>query len=360
MTPPVPGSRRPCYSPVRCRATRMEAHEDDQQPNHPRISALSGRRPRARRHVRRSARLVRVRRQAERLDPRSGKTVRSIDVAAHAERPSTASTCSRSPRIASRRSIRRPAACLATIPAPGGGVNSGLAWAEGDALGGAVSGAEDPSDRSPIQGRFFAPIESTASSPGSPGSMASSGTAPGKVTRAMCGGSDLPTPERSLERLEMPPGVGLSRARSPMVAIGSSAEGGNSGKVRAIRRPQARLDAQVTAPLLTSAVRQKPHANIARATNTATQCLHAAHVGESAKTRAAWFPPPLRGRDREGVVTKALHMSRSRFENDSYLHLARLFHRRHEPEAALLYPSPCPSPTRQGNRMWAQISSCEQ
>ena len=39
---------------------------------------------RAWRHVRRPARLVRRRRQAERLDPASGKTLRSIDVAAHA------------------------------------------------------------------------------------------------------------------------------------------------------------------------------------------------------------------------------------------------------------------------------------
>jgi hypothetical protein len=33
---------------------------------------------------------------------------------------------------------------LATIPAPGGGADSGLTWAEGDALAGAVSGSEDP------------------------------------------------------------------------------------------------------------------------------------------------------------------------------------------------------------------------
>ena len=43
------------------------------------------------------------------FDPASGTPVRSIDVAAHAEQPLTASTCSSLPKVASRRSIRRPA-----------------------------------------------------------------------------------------------------------------------------------------------------------------------------------------------------------------------------------------------------------
>jgi hypothetical protein len=37
----------------------------------------------------------------------------------------------------------------------------------------------------PKQGRFFARSSRSASLPGSPGSTASSGTAPGKVTRAI-------------------------------------------------------------------------------------------------------------------------------------------------------------------------------
>jgi len=47
------------------------------------------------------------------------------------EQPSTASTCSGSPRVASRRLTRRPAECSPTILAPGGGADSGLTWAEG-------------------------------------------------------------------------------------------------------------------------------------------------------------------------------------------------------------------------------------
>ena len=47
------------------------------------------------------------------------------------ERPSTASTCFRSPRIASRRSIRRPAVCSPRSRRPAAAATSGLAWAEG-------------------------------------------------------------------------------------------------------------------------------------------------------------------------------------------------------------------------------------
>src|SRR5215212_7251753 len=49
------------------------------------------------------------------LDPASGKTLRSIDVAAH--------------RI--QKIDPETGQVLATIPAPGGGGDSGLAWAEG-------------------------------------------------------------------------------------------------------------------------------------------------------------------------------------------------------------------------------------
>src|SRR5271154_6376147 len=46
------------------------------------------------------------------------------------EQPSTVSTCFGSPRVASRRSNRKAAHVLATIP-PGGGDNPRLAWSEG-------------------------------------------------------------------------------------------------------------------------------------------------------------------------------------------------------------------------------------
>src|SRR5436190_6723310 len=64
------------------------------------------------------------------LDPASGKTVRSIDVAAHA---GTAFDGQHLYQIAEDRIKKidaKTGRVLSTIPAPGGG-NSGLAWAEG-------------------------------------------------------------------------------------------------------------------------------------------------------------------------------------------------------------------------------------
>jgi hypothetical protein len=87
----------------------------------------------------------------------------------------------------------------------------------------------------PKQGRFFAPSSPTVSSPGPPESTESSGTATGKVTRAILGESIL---ERELlERIEMPPGVqvsGLESDGGDQFFCG----GGSSGKVRTVRRPR--------------------------------------------------------------------------------------------------------------------------
>src|SRR5579864_2430472 len=65
------------------------------------------------------------------LDPTSGQTLRSIDVAAHA---GTAFDGRHLFQIAEDRIHKidpQSGAVLATIPAPGGGGDSGLAWAEG-------------------------------------------------------------------------------------------------------------------------------------------------------------------------------------------------------------------------------------
>src|SRR6476660_2036007 len=65
------------------------------------------------------------------LDPASGKTVRAIDVAAHA---GTAFDGKHLWQIAEDRIQKidpKTGRVLATIPAPGGGGDSGLAWAEG-------------------------------------------------------------------------------------------------------------------------------------------------------------------------------------------------------------------------------------
>ena len=65
------------------------------------------------------------------LDPKSGKKLRSIDVAAHA---GTAFDGEHLYQIAEDRIQKidaKTGRVLATIPAPGGGGDSGLAWAEG-------------------------------------------------------------------------------------------------------------------------------------------------------------------------------------------------------------------------------------
>src|SRR6266571_1411001 len=65
------------------------------------------------------------------FDPASGKTVRSIDVAAHA---GTAFDGQHLYQLAEDRIQKidpKTGRVLATIPAPGGGGDSGLAWAEG-------------------------------------------------------------------------------------------------------------------------------------------------------------------------------------------------------------------------------------
>ena len=118
------------------------------------------------------------------FDPASGKTLRSIDVAAHA---GTAFDGQHLFQIAEDRIQKidpKTGHVLATIPAPGGGGIQGSPGPKGrSGLGSIATGRSIKSI--PKQGRFFAPSNPTASSPASPGSTASSGTAPGKVTRAI-------------------------------------------------------------------------------------------------------------------------------------------------------------------------------
>jgi nucleotidyltransferase/DNA polymerase involved in DNA repair len=97
------------------------------------------------------------------FDPASGKVLRSIDVAAQ-ERPSTASTCFRSPRIASRRSIRRPAVCSRRSRRLAAAVTRGSRGPKGRSGWGSI-GAGRSIKSIPKRGRFFAPSSPTASSP---------------------------------------------------------------------------------------------------------------------------------------------------------------------------------------------------
>jgi glutamine cyclotransferase len=169
------------------------------------------------------------------LDPTSGKTVRSIDVAAHA---GTAFDGQHLFQIAEDRIQKidpKTGRVLATIPAPGGGGDSGLAWAEGALWVGQYR------DRKihqvdPHTGAVLRTVESKRFVTGVT-------WIDGELWHGTWEGdeSDLrhvdPQTGEVLERLEMPPGIGVSGLESDgcdQFFCG----GGKSGKVRAVRRPR--------------------------------------------------------------------------------------------------------------------------
>ncbi len=169
------------------------------------------------------------------LDPASGKMLRSIAVAAHA---GTAFDGKHLFQIAEDRIHKidpKTGRVLSTIPAPGGGSNSGLAWAEGALWLGQYR------DRKihqidPETGAVLRTIESNRFVTGVT-------WVDGELWHATWQGdeSDLrrvdPRTGEVLEALEMPPGVGVSGLESD----GGDrffCGGGDSGKVRAVRRPR--------------------------------------------------------------------------------------------------------------------------
>ena len=179
-----------------------------------------------------------ARRQAERLRSRERRRrcARSMSPRMP-EPPSTAGTCSRSPRIASRRSIRRPAACSPRSPRPAAAVTRGSRGPKGRSGSGSI--ATGRSIRSiPRPGAILRTIESNRFVTGVT-------WVDGELWHGTWEGdeSDLrrvdPRTGEVLERLEMPPGVGVSGLESD----GGDrffCGGGGSGKLRAVRRPPKR------------------------------------------------------------------------------------------------------------------------
>jgi glutamine cyclotransferase len=169
------------------------------------------------------------------FDPASGKSLRSLDVAAHA---GTAFDGRHLFQIAEERIQKIDPATgevLATIPAPGGGGDSGLAWAEGTLWVGQYR------DRKihqidPQTGKILRTIETKRFVTGVT-------WVEGELWHGTLedGKSDLrrvdPETGKLLEKLDMPAGVQVS---------GLESDGGDrffcggstSGKVRAIRRPR--------------------------------------------------------------------------------------------------------------------------
>jgi glutamine cyclotransferase len=169
------------------------------------------------------------------FDPVSGKMLRSIDVAGQA---GTAFDGEHLFQLAGDHILKidpKTGRVLATIPAPGGGGDSGLAWAEGTLWVGQYR------DRKihqidPHTGAILRTIESNRFVTGVT-------WVDGELWHGTWEGdeSDLrrvdPRTGEVLERLEMPPGVGVSGLESD----GGNqffCGGGSSGKVRAVRRPR--------------------------------------------------------------------------------------------------------------------------
>ncbi|MFC4764847.1 Vgb family protein [Dyella koreensis] len=172
------------------------------------------------------------------LDPASGKTLRSIDVAAHA---GTAFDGRHLFQIAEDR-IQKidpdTGHVLSTIPAPGNGGDSGLAWAEGTLWVGEYR-ARKIHQVDPATGAILRTIESSRFVTGVT-------WVEGELWHATWEGDDSdirridPQTGEVLERLEMPPNSGVSGLESD----GGDrfyCGGGMSGKVTAIRRPKRRV-----------------------------------------------------------------------------------------------------------------------
>src|SRR5882672_10864946 len=168
------------------------------------------------------------------FDPESGETLRSIDVAAHA---GTAFDGRHLFQIAEARIQKIDPATgrvLATIPAPGRGGDSGLAWAEGTLWVGEYR-ERKIHQIDPETGAILRTIESNRFVTGVSwvDDELWHGTWEGDE-------SDLrridPRTGEVLEQIEMPRGVavsGLESNGSDQFFCG----GGSSGKVRAVRRP---------------------------------------------------------------------------------------------------------------------------
>ena len=169
------------------------------------------------------------------FDPESGVPLRSLDVAGHA---GTAFDGKHLFQIAEQRINKidpKTGRVLASIPAPGGGGDSGLAWAEGSLWVGQYR-ERRIHQVDPRTGEILRTITSDRLVTGV-------SWVDGELWHATWEGEESelrridPETGEVLERLEMPPGTGVSGLESD----GGDhffCGGGPSGKVRVVRRPR--------------------------------------------------------------------------------------------------------------------------
>jgi glutamine cyclotransferase len=171
------------------------------------------------------------------FDPASGKTLRSLDVAAHAGTAFDGQHLYQIDEDRIQKIDPKSGRVLATIPAPASG-HSGLAWAEGTLW---VAQYQDRKiyQVDPQTGAILRTIECSRFVTGVT-------WVDGELWHGTWEGdeSDLrrvdPQTGEVLERLEMPPGVGVSGLESDggdQFFCG----GGSSGKVRIVRRPRRKF-----------------------------------------------------------------------------------------------------------------------
>jgi glutamine cyclotransferase len=169
------------------------------------------------------------------LDPASGEVVRSLDVAAHA---GTAFDGRHLFQVAEDRILKiDPAtgAVLSSIPAPGQGGDSGLAWAEGSLWVGQYR-SRQIHQVDPDTGAILRSIQSDRFVTGV-------SWVDGELWHGTWEGEQSevrrisPDSGKVLERIGMPDGAGVSGLESDGAGQ-LFCGGGNSGKIRAIRRPR--------------------------------------------------------------------------------------------------------------------------
>src|SRR5215467_1391120 len=169
------------------------------------------------------------------LDPASGKTVRSLDVAGHAGTAFDGQHLFQLVEDRIEKIDPKTGRALAAIPAPARGGNSGLAWAEGTLWVGQYQHRKIY-QVNPQTGAILRTITSDRFVTGVT-------WVDGELWHGTWEGdeSDVrrvdPRTGEVLERLELPPGVmvsGLESDGGDLFFCG----GGPSGKVRAVRRPK--------------------------------------------------------------------------------------------------------------------------
>lgn len=169
------------------------------------------------------------------IDPASGETLRSIDVAAHA---GTAFDGQHLFQIAEDRIQKidlQTGRVMSTIPAPGGGADSGLAWADGTLWVGQYR-ERKIHQVDPETGAILRTIESNRFVTGVTWVSDELWHATWEDDESELRRVDPQTGEVR-ERLELPPGVkvsGLESDGGEQFFCG----GGSSGKLRTIRRPR--------------------------------------------------------------------------------------------------------------------------